>query len=119
MKERLAVGNSDEARPGRVLAGLTAFLVAAAAMGWWAVTTWADGPGSPVQAAEVESGDDEKVAPVAQAGERLRLHLSTPRHLVPGHRAPVRVSLTDRDSRVLAPDTRVVVYAVVRGVDDE
>jgi hypothetical protein len=75
------------------------------------------GPG-----AEVAAADEEPATPaelVSEERPHLRVHLTVPRHVVPGHEQSVAVAVSKGDGGLLDPDAALLMSAVLRSSSQE
>jgi hypothetical protein len=83
-----------------------------------AIVLLASGPGGDVAAA----ADEDPAAPAELISEELphlRVHLTVPRHVIPGHEQSVAVAVAKGDGGLLDPDADLLVSAVVRSGSQE
>jgi hypothetical protein len=76
------------------------------------------GPGVDVAAA----ADEDPTAPAESVSEEpphLRVHLTVPRHVIPGHEQSVAVAVSKGDGGPLDPDADLLVSAVLRSSSQE
>jgi hypothetical protein len=83
-----------------------------------AIVLLASGAGSDVAAA----ANEDPAAPaelVSEEQPHLRVHLTVPRHVIPGHEQSVAVAVSKGDGGLLDPDADLLVSAVVRSGSQE
>jgi hypothetical protein len=83
-----------------------------------AIVLLASGPGGDVAAA----ANEDPTAPAELVSEELphlRVHLTVPRHVVPGHEQSVAVAVSKGDGGLLDPDADLLVSAVLRSSSQE
>jgi hypothetical protein len=83
-----------------------------------AIVLLASGPGGDVAVA----ANEDPAAPaelVSEEQPHLRVHLTVPRHVIPGHEQSVAVAVGKGDGGLLDPDADLLVSAVVRSGSQE